>query len=265
MTTIITVVRDFQVYENMVRSNPNCQGCHCVAIDNRKENVPIPLRYNLFLNEYDYTQDTWFVFCHEDFEFQQNVVNMLYGLRKDSLYGAAGSRRIGFGGFGKQMVFGNMEQDDRIGDGVYWRPGRYVRSLYEVETFDCCCLIVHSSLVNNRHLRFDEKLEFDLYVEDFCAAAHTDWGVKSYVLPMRAIHHSSSSAAERLFQHLPYLQKKYPRHFFAGTCSYFGTPTWQKKLQDSILCFFRRFHIGGEKWKELKENENKSGWSRLKR
>ena len=252
MTTIITVVRDFQMYERFIRANSNCQGCRFEPIDNSVENVPIPRRYNRFLDEYDYTKPAWFVFCHEDFEFFENVMDICSGLKKDSLYGAAGCRRVGFGGFGKQVVFGNINQCHRIDDGLSWQPGRHIHSMCEVETFDCCCLMVHSSLINDRLLRFDEKLEFDMYVEDFCAFADVAWGIKSYVLPIRAAHHSSSLVTTRLFRHLPYLRNKYPNHLFVGTCSYFGTPTWQKKLQDGILRFLRLFHVGCERHEEIK-------------
>ena len=52
------------------------------------------------------------------------------------------------------------------------RLGRRVKTGIKVQTFDCQCLIIHSSLINRYKLRFDENLTFDLYVEDFCANAN---------------------------------------------------------------------------------------------
>jgi len=83
-------------------------------------------------------------------------------------------------------------------------------------------------------MRFDEKLEFDLYVEDFCADARLRFGVKSYVIQMEACHHSGSIATERLWRHLPYLAAKYPDNAFVGSLTYFGTPDWRKRIQDWI-------------------------------
>ena len=132
-----------------------------------------------------------------------------------------------------------MTEKKRSGDGDVWCPGQAVDSPVEVETFDCCCLIVHSSLVKKHKLRFDENLAFDLYVEDFCATARVKHGIRSFVQPVKCCHHSGSRPTERLYRHLPYLKEKYPQNCFAGSCVYFGTPTWRKRLQDLLRAFRR--------------------------
>ena len=230
----ISVVRDWATYDKYVAQNQNLLGWSREALDNSEENLPIPVRYNAFLDGYDYSKPAWLVFCHEDFEFEENIAGKLNGLDKGRLYGPVGSKRGGFCGIGMQRVLGQIKACAKDGsklrvDGV---PTKFFT---EVDTFDCCCLIVHSSLVEKFHLRFDPILEFDLYVEDFCALANVNHGVKSVVLPFVACHHSDSRATGRLYRHLPYLKKKYPHNCFCGTCAYFGAPPLLMRLEDWLL------------------------------
>ena len=236
---IISVVRDFEMYTTCVVRNSLLVDIERITIDNRKHNEPIPVCYNRFLDKYDYTKESWFVFCHEDFEFQEDVVSLLEHFDKDSLHGVVGAARRGFAGFGMQVIYGNMTEVNRDGSGKEWQPGRKIVQAVEVEAFDCCCLIVHSSLVKKYRLRFDETLLFDLYVEDFCALAKVKHGIRSYVHPVKCCHHSGSRATDRLIRHLPYLKEKYPNNCFVGTLTYFGTPSWQKRLQDMTVSAIR--------------------------
>ena len=235
---IITVVRDFEIFNKLIRNNINCIDAKLNTFDNRKENNPIPFCYNKFLEQYDYSKESWFIFCHEDFEFQEDLKSLQNKLDKNSLHGVIGGKRAGFMGFGMQIVYGNMTEIKRNGDGIPWNPGKIISKPVKVEAFDCCCLIVHSSLIKKYDLRFDENLLFDFYIEDFCAAAKTKHKIKSYVHPITSRHHSGSKATNRLYRHLPYLKEKYPRNCFVGTITYFGTPSLGKKIQDIILSFF---------------------------
>jgi len=238
--TAISVVRDFDAYEKYVSKNDCCRGMSFSPFDNRSGNAPVPVLYNRFLDGYDYSKEAWFVFCHEDFELQEDASALFANLDKSRLYGAAGSARRGFGGFGMQVMYGNMTECSRNGGATQWNVGKMVSKPVEVETFDCCCLIVHSSLVAKYALRFDERLLFDLYVEDFCASAKVAHGIRSFVVPLKCCHHSGSRATDRLYRHLPYLKDKYPKNCFIGSCTYFGTPSWQKKLQDRIIGILRK-------------------------
>ena len=240
MPTFISVVRDFDMYEKFMRSNTNCAEASFIAFDNRGNNVAIPVRYNSFLDSYNYSNESWFVFCHEDFEFLENLVPILCQLNKERLYGVVGGRRVGFAGFGMQVVYGNMSERNRNGGDEEWLPGRKIKSSVKVEALDCCCLMVHSSLVNKYNLRFDESLSYDFYVEDFCAMAKIGYGICSYVYPINSCHHSGSKPSDRYFRHLPYLAKKYPNNCFIGTISYFGTPRWQKRFQDVVWSLVKR-------------------------
>lgn len=240
MVTAVSVVRDFDLYRRCLRENPKCSGVQFVAFDNTSNNQPIPVRYNSFLDGYDYSHETWFMFCHEDFEPQEDISALLATADRSALHGVVGGVRRGFAGFGRQVIYGNMTERRRDGEGEERRVGRGIERMVEVEAFDCCCLIVHSSLIQKFHLRFDERLLFDLYVEDFCAAAKVFHGVRSFVHPVKCCHHSGSRATERLYRHLPYLKAKYPRNCFVGTLVYFGTPNWRKRLQDGAMASWRR-------------------------
>jgi hypothetical protein len=239
MITFISVVRDFKMYDKLVQTNPNTKGAEFVSFDNRVENKPISVRYNEFLNSYDYSKDSWFIFCHEDYEFLEPIEPYLTSLDKNNLYGQVGAIRYGFLGFGMQTIVGNLFCRDRACIESMTKLGMRIKKNTRTETFDCCCLMVHSSLVAKHNLRFDEELLFDFYVEDFCASAFVNFGILSYVIPIKACHYSTSTATDRLFRHLPYLKRKYPKHCFVSTLVYFGNFTWRKKLQDKIMYFLR--------------------------
>lgn len=242
MVTAVSVVRDFDLHRRCLRENPKCCGVQFVTIDNTSTNQPIPVRYNGFLDSYDYSRETWFMFCHEDFEPLEDVERKIDELKLDkmALYGPIGCRRRGLFGFGMQAYCGEIEECNRSGGGSIWKVGSVIETPVEVETFDCCCMLVHSSLVERFALRFDEELLFDLYVEDLCASCKVQHGISSFAIPFKACHHSGSVPTTRLRRHLPYLRQKYPHNYFTGTCTYFGTPTWQKRLQDFILSATRR-------------------------
>ena len=237
---IITVVRDFEIFNRLIQGNIYCKKANFNIFDNRIENRPISVCYNDFLANYNYSKSSWLIFCHEDFEFQENLTPILKSLNKNVLHSVIGGKRCGFLGFGMQVIFGNMTETNRNGSGRCWSPGKKIFKPKEVEAFDCCCLIVHSSLVQKYNLRFDENLLFDLYVEDFCAQAKVKYKLKSFVHPIICNHHSGSRATERLYRHLPYLEKKYPNNYFVGTITYFGSPSWQKKIQDRIMSFAQK-------------------------
>ncbi len=234
--SFVSVVRDFAMYKKCIEGNPFVKA-ELSTIDNRTENFPIPVCYNRFLDRYDYSRDSWFVFCHEDFELREDISALLDSWDRNSLHGVVGGVRKGFCGFGMQRVYGNMTETNRVGE-AEWNPAVKIKSPVEVEAFDCCCLVVHSSLVAKHHLRFDPNLLFDLYVEDFCAAAKVGYGIRSIVEPVECCHHSGSRATERLYRHLPYLKRKYPKNCFVGTIVYFGTPSWQKRIQDCVMKLF---------------------------
>ena len=232
----ISAVRDYSAYNRYVRQNGRFDHYSFAPLDNSTRNLPVPVLYNRFLDSYDYLNEAWFIFCHEDLEFIEDPGLTVKGLATSALYGPIGSARIGIMGFGMQVLRGCIKWSKKgeACDGSR-SIGRYLTRPARVDTFDCCCLIVHSSLVNKFKLRFDEELKFDLYVEDFCASAKEQHNILSYAVQMDVCHHSDSPATERLWRHLPYLAEKYKTSYFTGTLTYFGTPSWQKRLQDWVL------------------------------
>ena len=93
-------------------------------------------------------------------------------------------------------------------------------NLKQADTFDCQCLIVHSSLVKKYGLRFDENLTFDLYVEEFCINAYEKYKITSRILQIKCQHWSKGNIGERWYRQFEYLQNKYKnsRKLYNGTC-----------------------------------------------
>lgn len=197
----ISVVRDFAMYDRFVRENPNNAGAEFVAFDNNAENKTISVRYNSFLDSYDYSKEAWFVFCHEDFRFLEPLSSKLKLMDAAALYGPIGKDL-------DLKLLGSQINSNRDGSGKAW-IGVPFRKPREVQTLDCQCLIVHSSLVAKYKLRFDENLTFDLYVEDFCVNAKVNHGITTNILPILSWHHSFGNVQPRFFKQLAYLNTKY--------------------------------------------------------
>ncbi|MBO5997844.1 MAG: hypothetical protein J6P93_04900 [Alphaproteobacteria bacterium] len=217
---VISVVRDFDTYNRLVKGNPFYSArTNFVAFDNRVENQGISKRYNSFLDNYDYSKSDWFLFCHEDWELKEPLEDRLTNLDKKCLYGPIGKiadRKIDkYSGF-----VGMIEESKRDGSRLSF-VGLDGCNLERAATFDCQCLIVHSSLVKEHHLRFDENLIFDLYVEDFCMNARERFGIPSLILQMYCHHWSPGNISEQKFlDKYAYLIEKYEptKEWYSTTC-----------------------------------------------
>ena len=213
---IISVVRDFDMYNRLVRNNPNSKDATFVAFDNNAENLFIAARYNSFLDSYDYADEDWFVFCHEDWEVFEDLKEKLTYLDKNFLYGPIGAKKDGI--YNKNKIIGQIYESDKDGCNRHLN-GEFVKDLIDVDTFDCQCLIIHSSLVKKHGLRFDENLSFDLYVEDFCINAKEKFGISSKILQLSCQHYSCGKITKRFYKQLSYLKSKYCNtfHIYAST------------------------------------------------
>lgn len=203
MIHVVSVVRDFDMYNRLVRNNPCLGGCVLTAYDNRFENVSIPKRYNDFIEAHAYEDDDWMVFCHEDFEFLENLQEKISSLRlnKDSIYGIAGPD---FDGNPQGCTLNSRKDGSAIAvSGVPFEDKKIA------STVDCMCVIVHSSCVLKCGLRFDSKLSFDLYVEDFCIQARERYGVLTFVIPIRTQHYSWGVIGDRFKLAYEYVARKY--------------------------------------------------------
>lgn len=242
----ITVCRDIELYEKFFNQNPLVSCFKLFLLDNRQENLGIPTRYNQFISDYDFSVDSWLIFCHEDFLLKDtNFEEKLNNLPKDAIYGPIGSKlildklSISFNRKNHKFPFkdliGSITQCEKDGSDRK-QVGNTLSSFSSVDTVDCCCLIVHSSLIQRFQLRFDENLSFDLYAEDFCMNAKEKHGIKSFAVQFDCEHWSSGNITERYFKGLNYLNHKFPSALYAGTCSFVGGKSIElgKKTNDLI-------------------------------
>lgn len=205
---VVTVVRDYAMYNRLVKNNDGFQSAVFYDIDNSVENKNISIRYNEFLDSYDFNREAWFVFCHEDWQLNGDIVSKLESLDKNSFYGPIGTIFLAQKNFYLLRSLGGIKNSDKKGKHIRFY-GRKCKDGTVVDTFDCQCLLVHSSLVAKYGLRFDEKLHFDLYVEDFCANAKEQHGILSKIVNLTCQHYSYGSIKERFYDDFNYLQDKY--------------------------------------------------------
>lgn len=239
----ISVVRNHEMYHNLVTNNPYNKGHQFISYDNNLENITIPLRYNHFLDNYDYSKPDWFVFCHEDWELKEDLEKRLCDLDKNHLYGPIGVD-LNYKIFRLHPLKGQIENSHKDGSG-HTLIGHRVKTISQVGTFDCQCIIIHSSLVEKYHLRFDENLTWDLYVEDFCIGAKERHNISSYILQLKCQHYSYGKITERFYTQYSYLQKKYidAKNIYISTCS--NIPIGKKvpfsyKILDIVFTIYRK-------------------------
>jgi hypothetical protein len=226
------------MYAKCVAENPNCEGCELSFWDNRKNNDRITVAYNGMLAGRPADEEAWYVFCHEDFQMLEPLLPRLAELDKDSLWGPIGATTVTrFGVYHQWRLLGSVEECKKDGSDSR-RIGEKTFCGDIVDTFDCQCLVVHSSLVRRLRLRFDENLSFDLYVEDFCIAADVRGGIVSRILPLEARHWSGGNVQPRYRVQEAYLDGKYPDSCHTGTSSW----TIGKKIP-----FFRRVTVALKK------------------
>lgn len=201
---IVSVVRDYAMYNKCIAENPCCAGCTLVPLDNRTENLGVSQRYNQFIDSLE--GDGWVVFCHEDWRPLEPLAARLQGLDPKALYGPIGAIMEVCPNADFIHITGSIQQCRK--DGLRLRRNRGTWKKPEADTFDCQCVIAHSSLLRQKGLRFDEKLPFDLYAEDFCSSACLK-GVPSRILSVKCRHYSGGKLSERFWQGLEYLREKY--------------------------------------------------------
>lgn len=236
---VIPVVNNQPLFEQLFERNP-CLAQPGVFLHPRMNPGEdgkikgLPEIFNQFIEEFcaDPTQaDGWLVFCHNDFEILSDLQRALAHLNPQRIYGPCGAfvrmkNNLPTFGYVGYSLAANPDKDVVLSGNqqALFRGFPKEREKYVVDTFDCMCLIVHSSLIKQLHLRFDEHLRFDLVIEDFCLNA-AQQGVKSQLANVLSIHHSSASALNlppSYYPSLKYLNAKYPKLVAAGTCSLIG-------------------------------------------
>jgi glycosyltransferase involved in cell wall biosynthesis len=249
----VSVVQDFILYKKCVLENDfvkNINNIKCICLDNSEDNQPVPIRYNQFLNEYDYSKDAWFVFCHSDWEILEDINIKLSGLDKNKIYGPIGSIIHEANGKIYRILIGCCYEKRRDGSGHQITVTDGISLINErADTLDCQVVILHSSLVKQHGLRFDENLQFHLYVEDLCIGSLLSHNIETNLIDIKCCHWSNSGyipVSLSYYKTLEYVNKKYPHHVFGGTMSRIGG----KKIEElpptpkEILFYsLRRKHI----------------------
>lgn len=240
---VISVVRDCSMYEACIASNPCCADCELRSLDNRTANEWITILYNRVLDGLTESDTRWLVFCHEDFKPLVSLLPLLEQADENKIYGTIGGvmvprRRWLLGGVWPGEVRGEIVQSEKDGSGARTYGVRMPLDTL-VETVDCQCLIVHTSLVRKFGLRFDENLSFDLYTEDFCLGAYLNYGIQTAILPLKCQHFSHGNIQPRFFEQKAYLDRKYPTAESFGSVGYTigGGRTVMRRFQKRVRAF----------------------------
>jgi len=227
--TFVSVVTNFNQYHKLFTNNPHVQKYTLRTYDNRKENLPIPARYNHFIDN-ELSTDGWVIFCHQDFEFLQDPAPVLEKLDKKFIYGPVGVA------LQKQKNLHLIFYKHRLKPSLHvkahfngvWKgwihqgdkdecAGEIIHAPEIVDTVDCCCIFMHSSLIRQHALRFDPQFNFHCYCEDFCLAARQK-EVFTKAVQLSARHYSSGDMNKLFWQKYDALLNKYPAELFSTTC-----------------------------------------------
>lgn len=218
------------IYRSFFAHNSNLIRYKVQGMDNRPLNLGLPEIYNRVIDE-NLDKDVWLFFVHEDYEIKCDL-DHIAGLSPDVVYGSFGTRLQGDHPVGWGMhLCSNKDGSEPMSVGIE------VAEPATVDVLDCQSVLVHTSLLRRfPALRFDEKLTFDLYAEDFCINAARRHGVEIKVFPLQFQHYSHGKVTERYYQGLRYLAEKYPDVGVAGPCSYIGgrTAELEKRYQYKI-------------------------------
>lgn len=242
---IVSVSNNETIYNQAIANNPNLANCQIIKYDNSQENLAIPVRYNHFIEHQLNGQDGWLVFCHQDFEWLQKPEEVLNDLDKNCVYGPIGvtskeysSLHLIFHTYRfRPSIRKKKEFQTLVLGGIFqgfpkkdYPIGKRLSKPTPVDTVDCCCIIVHSSLVRKYGLKFDEIFDFHLYTEDFCRAA-AQHDIKVMAVQCACRHYSEGKITEDFWKKYDKLLDKYPEDFFLTTCALYTKQAVQRKLR----------------------------------
>lgn len=214
---IITVSINSDMYHKFFLDNSNINHYHLIFYDNTKSNYGLPKIYNEIINRF-LNENCWLFFVHEDLEIKEDL-QIINSLDPTSIYGTFGVRfendyvPVGYG----KHICSNKDGSEAVEVGV--------EVMYPeiVSTLDCQSILIHTELLRKfPSLRFDESLTFDLYAEDICINARSNFGIDIKVFPLKFQHYSHGKVTERYLSALKYLEVKYPDIVVPGSCSFIG-------------------------------------------
>jgi len=240
--SVVSVVNDYAIFDRCVRKNAFIRQYANIRVfdfDNTKSNVTIPRRYNSFIDSYDFNKPGWIVFCHCDWELMQDINKWLEHADPNNVYGAIGVRIEYTGRKAYAATSGYVYERRRDGSGL--RLLGDCSLTRPMDTCDCMVFAIHSSLLKSSSFRFDEHLEWDLYIEDSCIFFNKNGHM---VLPMRvaSCHWSGYHITPpSYFRSLKYMNSKYKGALYAGTISFIGTkPDVVANAQEAECAMFRQ-------------------------
>ena len=231
--TVVSAVRDHACHARCLRDNPHLRGARFVVFDNTRDNIPIPRRYNAFIDALP-PDAGWILFAHEDLEPLADPRPLL--ARRNPLFplGLIGTRLVGGS---LPLPFGEIDDSARDGSRPHHHhpPFPYTPLLGAyAENCDCCAIFIHADCLRATGLRFDPACAWDLYAEDFCFQFIRRTGHRIGILPLPAHHWSKGNPDTAHFRAaLAHLNAKYADTLFAGgTCALLigGLPPLRKRL-----------------------------------
>lgn len=227
---VVCVFNNKEIFDKVILDNENLKDCEKFPYDNTIENVSITKHYNNFINEnvFSCNDDFWCLFLHQDFGVMEDVDAILKKMDKNSIYGAIGVKTFkglfwGKKGGGKlgfkrhlTLAFGRILQGNNnfdfkeYGIRVFFQP--------IVKSVDCCCIMIHSSLIRKYNLQFDENLNFHMYAEELCYRTKKDYKIKTKVIQMNCFHLGRGTFDEEFKKSLEYLKNKFKIKKIPSTC-----------------------------------------------
>lgn len=237
-TKVICVFNNSEIFEKVIKTNKNLKTCEIFGYDNINENIAITKRYNNFIKEHiganafgvgtSKEQDFWCFFIHQDFGLTENIENITKKLNPACIYGTIGAkicRGIFFGRKGNshfgfksrfKLILGNILQGE---NDFNLKPyGQKIPFQVIVDSIDCCCIIMHSSLIKKNNLFFDENLNFHMYAEELCYRAKKDYKIKTKVIQIKCYHLGKGVLNEEFQKSLKYLEEKFKVKKIPSTC-----------------------------------------------
>ena len=157
-TKFVVVYNIPEVFRNSFSSSPFVSSDKVIKYLNEK-NESLPKFYNDAVRRH-LTEDTWFIFCHQDFVLREDLSLRLKEKNTQAVYGPIGVR------FGVDHFLGQIIQANNT------LIGAILTKDAVVQTLDAQCIIAHAS-VFRQGLWFDERFRFHFYDADFCMRAYT--------------------------------------------------------------------------------------------
>lgn len=229
-TKIVCVYNNKEIFEKVVGNNDCINKCELFSYDNTAENTPITKIYNQFINE-NIENDYWFVFIHQDFGFMEDAETLTKKLDKKYIYGPIGVKIFKGIFWGKKYSIEGVKRGFKTelkltigrilqGDSKFGLKRHGRRALFQspVDAIDCCCIIIHSSLLKKHNIRFDEHLSFHMYAEELCYRAKKDYKIKTKVIQTKCFHLGKGSLDKEYKQSVQYLKEKFKIKRIPSTC-----------------------------------------------